>query len=96
MAAITDLRLAALTRTARELKSNLVRLRKAKLCYGSCRLSPDEQSKLTSELKTVQGDLDQAVAKYAPLATTDDELSRYLDLARDVLRDCNEILNLLL
>jgi len=90
------MRLAALTRVSKEFKSNLARLRKAKLQYGDCRLPPSKQSKLIADIKTAKGDLEQAIAKYAVLASADDETCRYIQLARDVLRDCNEMLKLLL
>jgi len=91
-----SIRIAALTRTGKKIRANLVRLRKAKLTRGKLDLTPEARTPMVQELEGVRTQLSRLIIVSGGIAHPDPDLMKLLDIARRVVADCDDILSLLL
>jgi hypothetical protein len=95
MSDILSLKTAALVRTAKKIRSDVARIRMVKATHGKVKLPAEERQNLKAQLLALKDDLTGQVAAYGGLAASNAEVVRYLDVARNVIRDCEEMLALL-
>ena len=95
MGETTSYQIGRLKRLRKWVRSNLVRLRRAKLRYGNCNLPPEKREHLTNEIEGIRLKLGMLIAAFAAMGTQNRELAIALEVAREVLADCNEMLSLL-
>lgn len=93
---VRSFQLATLIRTGKRIRSGLTRMRKNRARNPASRLSQLKHQRLVTELEGLRIHLNQLILATSADAKEDQELSDILGAAKQVLRDCDEMLELLL
>jgi hypothetical protein len=91
MGSVRDIQVAEINRAAKWIRTNLLRLRKARSRLGSAGPPPE---KLIADMNAMRSHLTELVANSVARAD-DEDLAHVVRIARQVLDDCDEMINLL-
>ena len=94
MGNVHRIQVAEINRAAKWIRANLLRLRKAKSRLGSAAPTPDKQAKLIADMKAVRHHLTGLIASASATAGADEDLAQAVRIARQVVDDCTEMLEL--
>ena len=96
MGKVHRIQVAEINRAAKWIRANLLRLRKAKSRLGSAAPTPDDkQAKLIADMQAVRSHLTGLIASASATAGADEDLAHAVRIARQVVDDCTEMLELL-
>jgi hypothetical protein len=94
MGNVHRIEIAEIHRAATWIRANLARLRKAKGRLGSAAPPPDKQAKLIADMKAMRSHLTELIASASVSGEADEDLAHAARIARRVVDDCTEMLEL--
>jgi hypothetical protein len=94
MGNVHRIEIAEINRVATWIRANLVQLRKAKSGLGSAAPPPDKLTKLIADMKAVRSHLTELIASASVSGEADEDLAHAARIARQVVDDCNEMIDL--